>query len=258
MLSTFIKVYSQSLSELKDSCYYYLEKNDTVSFNRTYIKLYDEADKESDPEMYLIKQKLENIHKKDQGIRILLMDARKKYGKEDKRTQSIDKIMIGIDKRDAIYVKHIIDTYGWLSSDDIGEDANETLFLCIQHVDNLEVQTKYLPILKKAVKEGDAKGWQYAFLTDRILMNEGKEQIYGTQTLMVDKKKCYVVPLKYPKKVDMLRKEMGLGTLNEYMRSFGDGNKWSIGLYRKELPQIEKVYQHWLLNRQNNLYSNKK
>jgi hypothetical protein len=249
VLSATIKVYSQNLSDLKDSCYYYLENHDTVSFNRTYIKLYDEADKESDPEKYLIKRKLENIHKKDQGIRVLLMDARKKYGKDDKRTQSIDKIMISIDKQDAVYVKHIIDTYGWLSSDDIGEDANETLFLCIQHVNDLEVQTKYLPILKKAVEDGNAKGWQYAFLTDRILMNEGKKQIYGTQTLMRDKKKYYVVPLKYPAKVDMLRKEMGLGTLNEYMKSFGDGNKWSIDLYRKELPQIERAYQYWLLNK---------
>lgn len=36
-------------------------------------------------------------------------------------------------------------------------------------------------MLQQAVQTGKANGWHLAFLTDRILMNQGKKQIYGTQ-----------------------------------------------------------------------------
>ena len=199
-----------------------------------------------DPEIYEIRNELNDIRSKDQSIRILLMDAMKKYGREDKRTLDIRKIMREIDLKNGLRVQQIIDAYGWLGIDDIGEDANETLFLCIQHINELTVQTKYLPLLREAVKQGNAKGWHYAFLTDRILMNQGKPQVYGTQTI-TSNNKVFIVPLENPDKVDELRKEIGLAPLNNYMQDFG--SEWSLDSYKKNLPEIRTVFQRWYQNK---------
>lgn len=234
-------VNAQSLLNIKDSCYRYLEQQDMKAFNNTFIQILDAAEKEADYETYSIRQELNKIRIEDQSIRLLLIDAWDKYGTTDPRIEQIRRIMDSIDSKNAKRVSEIIDTYGWLSGEEIGEDANEAIFLCIQHCNDSMVQSKYLPILKTAVEQGKAKGWHYAFLTDRILMNQGKSQIYGTQTI-TSNKKVYIVPLESPQTVDELRKAVGLETLSEYMKN-SFGVEWSIKSYEEQLPKIEEVFK---------------
>lgn len=242
-LATTISIgHAQTLQSLKDSCYHYLAIQDIASFNATYIQLPDALEKEMNPEVYSLVKELKQMRNEDQGIRLLLIDASKRYGDRDKRTVEIRQMMKRIDSKNALRVQQIIDLYGWLGSDELGEEANETLFLCIQHADDLIIQTKYLPILKKAMEEGNADGWQYAFLTDRIKMNRGEKQVYGTQTLRMNGKQ-FPVPIENPDKVDTLRKEIGLEPMKEYMED--TGFDWSLENYRKELPEMEKSYRLW-------------
>lgn len=158
-LATTISIgHAQTLQSLKDSCYHYLAIQDIASFNATYIQLPDALEKEMNPEVYSLVKELKQMRNEDQGIRLLLIDASKRYGDRDKRTVEIRQMMKRIDSKNALRVQQIIDLYGWLGSDELGEEANETLFLCIQHADDLIIQTKYLPILKKAMEEGNADG----------------------------------------------------------------------------------------------------
>ncbi|MCD8178601.1 MAG: hypothetical protein LUE98_14730 [Tannerellaceae bacterium] len=97
-------------------------------------------------------------------------------------------------------------------------------------------------MLQQAVQTGKADGWHLAFLTDRILMNQGKKQIYGTQKIISDNPaKSYIVPLEYPEKVDQLRKESGLPPLAEELEE--EGMQWNLQEYLKNLPTIEKMYR---------------
>ncbi|GAB6119023.1 DUF6624 domain-containing protein [Dysgonomonas termitidis] len=240
-------VKAQTLSELQDSCYYYIEHNDTLSFNNAYVKIFNIFEQEMNPEIYSLKNELRKMGNNDQSIRILLMDSQKKYGETDLRTKNIRRIMNGIDSLNAGKVTQIIDKYGWLSSDDIGEEASDAIFLCIQHCSDATIQNKYLPVLEDAVKKGTVKGWQYAFLTDRCLMNQGKTQIYGTQTILSKDKKTYLVPLQDIENVNKLRKEIGLEPLEEYLRSFGED--WSKEKYMEELPRCKEIYDNWYKNK---------
>lgn len=147
-----------------------------------------------------------------------------------------------IDLESVDIVAKIIDKYGWLGKDKIGKEANETLFLGIQHIDDLVVQSKYLPAIKDAVKKGNAEPWHLAFLTDRILMNQGKKQVYGTQKIITkNPETSYIIPLENPEKVDELRKEIGLDPLNDDLQE--DGLSWNLEDYKKDLPRIEKLYK---------------
>jgi hypothetical protein len=66
-----------------------------------------------------------------------------------------------------------------------------------------------------------------ADLTDRVLLAEGKKQVYGTQFTLVNGK-CKPRPLKDEANVDKRRKEVGLEPLADYFNqaeSFNGGSK---------------------------------
>ena len=56
-----------------------------------------------------------------------------------------------------------------------------------------------------------------AYMTDRVLLHEGKQQIYGTQMTSADGK-WTPQPLEDAAKVDQRRAEVGLEPLTEYVK----------------------------------------
>jgi hypothetical protein len=81
------------------------------------------------------------------------------------------------DSINLVEVKTILKTYGWLGRDIVGLFANAALFLVIQHADPLTQKT-YLPMMRKAVTKGNARGADPALLEDRVALNEGRKQRY--------------------------------------------------------------------------------
>jgi hypothetical protein len=92
-------------------------------------------------------------------------------------------------------------------------------------------QKRCLALLEKAVKAGDASARDLAYLTDRVLVGEGKKQVYGTQFRAVGGK-LEPSPIEDEANVDRRRKEVGLGTLAEYKKALAE-------TYRKK-PAGEK------------------
>lgn len=79
-------------------------------------------------------------------------------------------------------LNEIMDEVGWPTAELVGEEAARAAWLIAQHADRqLDVQRRALRLLEAAVAEGRAGTRQPAFLKDRTLVNEGREQIYGTQ-----------------------------------------------------------------------------
>ena len=78
-------------------------------------------------------------------------------------------------------------------------------------------------------------------LKDRISLNQGNNQKYGTQ-LFLDTitNVYYVCPLENPDKVDKWRKKVGLPPIQIL---YNEVNQiWDIEEYKKELPEIEKKF----------------
>ncbi len=57
-----------------------------------------------------------------------------------------------------------------------------------------------------------------AYLTDRVLVNEGRKQVYGTQTEEGPDGKLRPMPVEDPKGLDRRRKSVGLGSERSYLR----------------------------------------
>jgi hypothetical protein len=115
--------------------------------------------------------------------------------------------------------------------------GNSTLFYVIQHSD-LNTQEKYLPMMREAVKKGDATPNNLAYLEDRVALRHGKKQIYGSQIGRDEiTGEYYVRPLEDPDKVDIRREAVGLGKLQDYISNYG--LTWNPEEYKKKLPEIE-------------------
>jgi hypothetical protein len=185
-----------------------------------------------------LQKELLQIFKDDQDIRRQYIDSSKKYGYNNPIVDSLAQIMIFNDSIDLEKVTKILDTKGWVGKDKVGGQANSTLFLVIQHAD-IKTQQKYLPMMREAVKKGNASSSSLALLEDRVALREGKKQIYGSQIGRNAKTtKFYVEPLEDPDNVDKRRSEVGLGSLSDYVKNW-DIN-WNVEEYKKNLPEIEK------------------
>jgi hypothetical protein len=193
---------------------------------------------------------LDTIFTNDQKYRLQISTVAEKYGWESKEVDSIEKdkaFKEKLRKTDSVNtgkVTSIIDKYGWLGADVVGELGNSTFFAVIQHSD-LKTQEKYLPIMREAVKNGKARADQLALLEDRVALKEGRKQIYGSQLGMDPvTKKTYVCPLEDPDNVDARRAKVGLPPMQEYLEPAGI--KWDVEQYKKDLPAIEALENPYL------------
>lgn len=182
---------------------------------------------------------LDSIFIEDQTYRKQIDGIEEKYGLESKEIKEHWKIINEKDSINLIKVKSILDKYGWVGADVVGEQGNSTLFLVIQHSDQA-TQEKYLPMMREAVKNGKARGRSLALLEDRVALGQGKRQIYGSQIGRDPETQIrYVLPLEDPDNVDKRRAEVGLGPLSEYVNHWQI--EWDVEQYKKDLPKIEKM-----------------
>jgi hypothetical protein len=125
-----------------------------------------------------------------------------------------------IDSCNLVQIEGIIAKYGWLGMTVVGPSGNNTFFFVIQHSD-LATQIKYFPLLEESVKAGESKRSHLALMKDRILMRQGKNQIYGSQVVLNTAGEQEFYPIEDEKNVNKRRAEMGMTTLEEYAKLFG-------------------------------------
>lgn len=181
---------------------------------------------------------LDTIFYEDQMYRQQSDSIEKQYGRDSEELKAHWDMIAEKDSINLVKVQRVLDERGWLGKDVVGPQGNQTLFLVIQHAD-LKTQQKYIPMMREAVKKGNANGAELAMLEDRVALRTGKRQIYGSQ-LWRDPEtgEFHVMPLEDPDKVDERRSSVGLGKLADYI-SIWD-LKWDADAYKKILPELEK------------------
>ena len=78
------------------------------------------------------------------------------------------------------WLKAIIDKCSWPSADVVGEEGEHAAWLIAQHSKDIEFQERCLELMKKLPYSNERKE-HIEYLTDRILIKQGKEQKFGTQ-----------------------------------------------------------------------------
>jgi len=127
-----------------------------------------------------------------------------------------------LDSRNRQRLDEIVKEHGWPKRSVFGEEASGVAFLVVQHAE-LDYQKKYLPLIKEAVTQKEARRSDLAMLEDRILTREGKKQIYGTQFRLNQKTQLMeLYPIEDEENVDARRVGVGLEPIAQYVkRAFG-------------------------------------
>lgn len=173
---------------------------------------------------------LDTIMMTDQKYRVAMDKIEKEHGRESKEWKENIEQIVYYDSVNVIKVTAILDKYGWLGADEVGSEGNQALFLVIQHAD-IEVQQKYLPVMREAVKNKKANSSALALLEDRVALRMGGKQIYGSQIERDEEGKFHVSALEDPENVDKRRAEVGLPPLSEYTRNWNFD--WDIAAHKK-------------------------
>lgn len=192
----------------------------------------DEAEKDFDKPLVAM---LDTIYIEDQTYRRQIGEIEEKFGRESDEMKKHWKLINEKDSINLIKIQKILDEKGWLGSNVIGSQGNSTLFLVIQH-SPLEVQEKYLPMMRDAVKNGKANSSSLALLEDRVALRKGGKQIYGSQIGRDQETGEYFVsPLIDPENVDKRRAEVGLGPIADYISNWN--MTWDV---KKHIERSEK------------------
>ena len=122
---------------------------------------------------------------------------------------------VGVANTDRL--REIVDEHGWPGRSLVGEEGAEHAWLLAQHASSqLDFQRRVLDLLTAAVAAGEAAPRQLAYLTDRVRMLEGREQVYGTQFIRGEDGQPAPYPIEDPDHVEQRRAAVGLESLREY------------------------------------------
>ena len=126
--------------------------------------------------------------------------------------------MAAIDARNTARLQAIVEEHGWPGPDLVGTDGAGSASLLLQHASH-DVQRALLPLVEAGYREGRVPGNRYAELLDRVLVGEGRLQVYGTQAepfaAWIDGEPA-LAPIEDGANVDARRAEVGLMPLVEY------------------------------------------
>lgn len=141
--------------------------------------------------------------------------------------------LLRTDSLNTIKLKMVFEKYGFLGYDIAGKDGSHKFWLLIQHQDkHIDFQLEVLEKMKVAAKNENASFQDYAYLIDRIKVNLGKPQVYGTQMTMNADSTSYIPKAVIePDKLNKRRKEVGLPPIEFYINAM---NERYFGTIKKE------------------------
>ncbi len=112
------------------------------------------------------------------------------------------------------------------------ENAHKFWLVVLSANDDVAFQTQILKAMHEELEENDVSTVDYAFLADRISINSGRAQLYGTQVQYNDiTERFEPFDLRKPETVDQRRVIMGLERIQTYINEVN--SKFSKPVKRK-------------------------
>jgi hypothetical protein len=132
---------------------------------------------------------------------------------------------------------------GWPDKEIIGDSGNRTICNVLQHSD-YATREKYLPMMQKAVKDGQLTPQLLVRAEDRLATDRGEPQIYGGQMKYYPETKTFNVwPVFDPVNINKRRAAIGLGTIEDHLKDRFDF-EWDLEVQIKRTEEFEKEQKH--------------
>lgn len=121
-----------------------------------------------------------------------------------------------VDVNHTIRMKEIIAEIGWPTKSKVGVVGESNAWLLVQHADHDVYFQTYCLELMGAAPATEVNQTNIAYLEDRVRVNQGQGQLYGTQFTQIDGK---FIPktIEDEANIDTRRAELGMGSLQEHI-----------------------------------------
>jgi hypothetical protein len=131
------------------------------------------------------------LYEEDQAARQALLDlipggaaGAQDFNIENPTLEHLQVILMvkAVDAKSLPFMRKVLDEHGFPSFAMVGEDGAEAAWILIQHADSDPAfQQRALAMMEPLVAAAQADASDYAHLTDRVLLAQGKPQRYATQ-----------------------------------------------------------------------------
>jgi hypothetical protein len=121
-----------------------------------------------------------------------------------------------IDADNTRWLEDVLSARGWPGQTLVGEEGAGAAWLLAQHADRDPARQRvFLRALRDAVAQGEASPAHLAYLEDRVRVNAGQLQLYGTQFTVTDGE-LGPCPIEDRDRLDERRAEAGLEPFADY------------------------------------------
>ncbi len=123
----------------------------------------------------------------------------------------------GVDAKHTERMKEIIEEIGWPTASKVGKEGASNAWLLVQHADHdVDFQALCLELMKNT-PANEVDKTDIAYLEDRVRVNQGRGQLYGTQ---FTQKNDEHIPktIEDEESVGARRAEIGMGPLSEQIQ----------------------------------------
>ena len=122
-----------------------------------------------------------------------------------------------VDEDNAGWLRALVTDHGWPGQSAVGTDGARAAWLLAVHAQrDLRLQQQCLRLMGEAVGTGEAAAADWAVLLDRVLLSEGRAQLFGTQ-LTIEHATYQPEQLYVGDCVDALRSAVGLDPMDAYL-----------------------------------------
>ena len=118
-----------------------------------------------------------------------------------------------IDAESTDFIIKILSEFGFPTISKVGKKPSFHAWKLVQHSPDPKLQEKYLALMEENLEDVNKR--DFAYLKDRVLLSQGKQQIYGTQFNKVDDGRYVPINLWDIENVNARRKEVELDSLEE-------------------------------------------
>lgn len=123
-----------------------------------------------------------------------------------------------VDRANTAWLARVVAQRGWPGRSLVGNDGAAAAFLIVQHAtQDTAFMSRVLPLLERAVGAAEAAPAEYALLYDRVAVQRGQPQRYGTQASLVNGRLVFA-SIEDSARVDDRRAAMRLPPIAIYAR----------------------------------------
>lgn len=161
-------------------------------------------------------------------------DARLKcLGSAEEQMNCFREIAEKIDAPHTKRLNEIFDKHGFPVAAMVGKDGVDAFMLLVQHAVSDEIRERIKEPMRLAFLRKEIPPDRYAAFIDRLLVNQGKPQIYGSNFEMRDGR-MVMSPVEDPPELNNRRRAAGLPPIEEYAEMLRELYKIEVVLPGKE------------------------